>query len=74
MNGSGMLPDSAEFAVAVGRNVTSQGRMYTVGAPYSMDLKLEVANTYLLLARQSATGRPKLFHVASRHLKLIVVL
>ena len=47
MNGSGMLPDSAEFAVAVGRNVTSQGRMYTVGAPYSMDLKLEVANTYI---------------------------
>lgn len=67
MNGSGMLPDSAEFAVAVGRNVNSQGRMYTVGAPYSMDLKVEVAHTYILLARQSATGRPKLSQIASRH-------
>jgi len=67
MNGSGMLPDSAELAVAVGRNINSQGRMHTVGEPYSMDLKLEVANTYLLLARQSATGRPTLSQVASKH-------
>ena len=28
---------------------------------------MDVANTYILLARQSATGRPKLSQVASLH-------
>ena len=73
MNGSGMLPDSAELAVAVGRNINSQGRMYTVGAPYSMDLKVEVAHTYILLARQSATGVQNYLELQVS-IKLIVVL
>lgn len=64
---AGSLPDAAQLALAAGRDTSSRGRFYTNGAAYSMDLKLEVANTYQQLASQSTSGRPSLSRVADIH-------
>ena len=58
------LPNQSQLAISSGRDVNCHGRIYKRGASYSVDIKLEVANTYQELVSQCPSGRPNLSHIA----------